>query len=71
MRKYFPVYEEAVRHIRLCNFFILNFLNYDENVIIFFYQSRNKVLIVCFPYKNNKNLNKLCEDFDCVTLEQD
>jgi hypothetical protein len=26
MRKYFPMYEEAVSHIRLCNCSILNFL---------------------------------------------
>ncbi len=39
MRKYFPIldiYEEAVSHIRLCNCSILNFLIYEENLIIFF-----------------------------------
>ncbi len=36
MRKYFPIYEEAVSHIWLCNCFILNFLIYDENFILFF-----------------------------------
>jgi hypothetical protein len=38
MRKYFPIYEEAVSHIRLCNCSILNFLIYEEKYIIFFYQ---------------------------------
>jgi hypothetical protein len=28
MRKYFPIYGEAVSHIRLCNFSILNFPTY-------------------------------------------
>jgi hypothetical protein len=36
MRKYFPIYEEAVSHIRLCNCSILNFLIlYEENLIFF------------------------------------
>jgi hypothetical protein len=35
MRKYFPIYEEAVSHIWLCNCSILNFLLYEEN---YFYQ---------------------------------
>ncbi len=30
MRKYFPIYEEAVSHIWLCNCSILNFLIYEE-----------------------------------------
>ncbi len=38
MRKYFPIYEEAVSHIWLCNWSILNFLIYEENLIFFFYQ---------------------------------
>ncbi len=36
MRKYFPMYEEAVSHIWLCNCSILNFLIYEENFIFFF-----------------------------------
>ncbi len=36
MRKFFPIFEEAVRHIWLCNFSILNFLTYEENLILFF-----------------------------------
>ncbi len=36
MRKYFPIYEDAVRHIWLCNCSILNFLIYEENLIFFF-----------------------------------
>ncbi len=36
MRKYFPIYEEAVSHIWLCNCSILNFLIYEENFIFFF-----------------------------------
>ncbi len=35
-RKYFPIYEEVVSHIWLCNFSILNFLIYEENFIFFF-----------------------------------
>ncbi len=38
MRKYLPIYEEAVSHIWLCNCSILNFLIYEENFIFFFYQ---------------------------------
>jgi hypothetical protein len=33
MRKYFPIYEESVR---LCNCSTVNFLIYEENLIIFF-----------------------------------
>ncbi len=36
MRNYFPIYEEAVSQIWLCNCSILNFLIYEENVIFFF-----------------------------------
>jgi hypothetical protein len=35
-RKYFPIYEEVVSHILLCNCSILNFLIYEENLIFFF-----------------------------------
>ncbi len=37
MRKYFPIHEEAVGHLLLCNCSILNFLIYEEN-FFFFYQ---------------------------------
>ncbi len=37
MRKYFPIYEEAVSHIRLCNCSILNFLIYEDMRKILFY----------------------------------
>ncbi len=40
MRKYFPIYEEAVSHIWLCNCSTLNFPIYEENFILFFYQCR-------------------------------
>jgi hypothetical protein len=36
MRKYFPIYKEAISHILLCNCFTLNFPIYDENLIFFF-----------------------------------
>ncbi len=36
LRKYFPIYEEAVSHIWLCNCSILNFPIYEENFILFF-----------------------------------
>ncbi len=36
MRKYFPIYEETVSHIWLCNCSVLNFLIYEENLIFFF-----------------------------------
>ncbi len=36
MRKYFPIYEEAVSHIWLRNCSILNFLICEENLIFFF-----------------------------------
>ncbi len=36
MWNYFPIYEEAVSHIWLCNCSILNFLIYEENLIFFF-----------------------------------
>ncbi len=40
-RKYFPIYEEAVSHIWLCNCSILNFLIYEENLIFFFISAEN------------------------------
>ncbi len=36
MRKYIPIYEEAVSHIWLCICSILNFPIYEENLIFFF-----------------------------------
>jgi hypothetical protein len=36
MLKYFPIYEEAVRFIEICNCSILNFLIYEENFLFFF-----------------------------------
>ncbi len=36
MRKYIPIYEEGVSHIRLCNCSILSFLIFEENLIFFF-----------------------------------
>ncbi len=38
MRKYFPIHEEAVSHIWLWNFSILNFPIHEEILIFFFYQ---------------------------------
>ncbi len=39
MRKYFPIYEEAVRHIGLCNCSILNFLKQYMRKIWFLFLS--------------------------------
>ncbi len=36
VRKYFPINEEAVSHIWLCNCSNMNFLIYVENLIFFF-----------------------------------
>jgi hypothetical protein len=48
MRKYFPLYEEAVSHIIcLCNCFILNFLIYDENLFFFFISVTDRFIISC------------------------
>jgi hypothetical protein len=53
MRKYFPMYKEAVSHICLCSCTILNFLIYEENLIFFFINaemdSRKKGLNVSLP----------------------
>ncbi len=49
-RKYFPIYEEAVSHIWLCDCSIMNFLIYEENLIFFFISVRcmgKKGLRVC------------------------
>ncbi len=45
MHKYFPIYEEAVRHLWLCNCSILNFLLYEENLLFFFISGET-----CFLY---------------------
>jgi hypothetical protein len=49
MRKYFPIYEETVSHIWLCNCSILNILIYEENLIFLFYQSNPRNLWVFNP----------------------
>jgi hypothetical protein len=36
MRQYFPIYEEAISHIGLCNCSISEFPLYEENLILFF-----------------------------------
>ncbi len=36
MRKYLTTHEEAIRHLWLYNWFLLNFLIYEENFIFFF-----------------------------------
>ncbi len=36
MRKYIPIYEEAISHIWLCNCSVLHFPIYEENLIFFF-----------------------------------
>ncbi len=36
MRKYLTIYEEAVSHIWLCNWFLQNFLTYEDNLIFVF-----------------------------------
>ncbi len=43
MRKYIVIYEEAVRHIRLCNRSYLEFLIYEENLVFFFISGREKI----------------------------
>jgi hypothetical protein len=43
IRKYFLIYEEAVRRIGLCKCSILNFLIYEENFFFFFFISVPKV----------------------------
>jgi hypothetical protein len=47
MRKYFPIYEEAVSHIWLCNCSFLNFLIYEENLIFFFLSVQKETLECC------------------------
>ncbi len=51
MRKYFPIYEEAVGHIWLCNNSPLNFPIYEENLNFFFYQCGTMVRLatLCPP----------------------
>jgi hypothetical protein len=46
MCKYFPIYEEAVSHIWLCNCSILNcpIYTYKENFILFFISAPNPTL---------------------------
>ncbi len=55
MRKYFPVYEEDVSHIRLCNFFILNFLIYEVNFLFVFISVEIKCYQFVFRIKTIKS----------------
>ncbi len=50
IRKYFPIYEEAVSQIWLCNCSILNFLIYEENLIFFLISEVKKVSQKEFPF---------------------
>ncbi len=50
MRKYFPIYEEAVSHIWLCNCSTLNFSIYEKNLIFFFISAYTEST-VCLPLK--------------------
>ncbi len=45
MRKYFPIYEEAVSHLWLWNCSILKLLIYEENFILVFLSVGNTVSI--------------------------
>ncbi len=48
MLKYLIIYEEAVNHIWLCNWSILNFLIYEESLIFFFISAlRRLALLLC------------------------
>ncbi len=44
MRKYLGIYEEAVS---LCNFSILNFIIYEENLIFFFISAPSHLIHRC------------------------
>ncbi len=50
MRKYFPIYEEAVSHLWLCNCSTLNFPICEENFIFLFYQCR----VLSFSFFSNR-----------------
>ncbi len=71
MRKYFPIYEEAVSHIWLCNCSTLNFPIYEENFSLsFFYQCRilyNKLTLQCSQSHKNKNTRFELEFFMSTT----
>jgi hypothetical protein len=47
MPRYFPIYEEAVSHIWLCNCSTLNFPIYEES-LIFFFISELAIVLFCF-----------------------
>ncbi len=59
MPKYFPIYEEAVSHIWLCNCSTLNFIIYEENLIFFFISvpcsmTKNALILflgLCAPFR--------------------
>ncbi len=50
MRKYFPIYEEAVSHIYLCNCFTLIFLIYEENLFFFFIRVSSSPSLRVWPH---------------------
>jgi hypothetical protein len=62
MRKYFPIYEEAVSHIWLCSCSILNFLIYEENLIFFFISAKGKspkaIKLWCYALGLRKAIEK-------------
>ncbi len=49
MRKCFPIYEEAVSHIWLCNCSTLNFLMCEENFLFFFISVKSWTGSTFFP----------------------
>ncbi len=69
MRKYVPMYEEAVSHIWLCNCSILNFLIYEGN-FLFFFISVDYSSILQFSTYNATFLNSFTY-FLCYRLNSD
>ncbi len=61
MRKYFPIYEEAVSHIWLCNCSTLNFPIYEENLIFFFIivRANSRMGLMCLTMNSPQSVAEL------------
>jgi hypothetical protein len=60
---HFPIYEEALPHIRLCNCSTLNFLIYEKNFISFFMSVTPTLIYLfsvyeCYIMRHIKNIDR-------------
>jgi hypothetical protein len=78
MLKYFPIYEEAVSHIRVCSCSILNFLIYVQGKFYFIFyqrvsisQEKSHLTILFYNYSvvQDENVTYIHEKYACNIID--